>query len=73
MSGDELTHLRTIRSQTIAQLVELRADPKPTYWIDDQRIHWQEYAESLQRTVDWCDLKLGECEPYEVRSEGGSL
>ena len=69
MSAD-IQHLLSIRSQTLAQLDDLRAAPKPTYWLDGQRVHWQEYAESLQRTIDWCDAKLAEYEPFEVRSRG---
>lgn len=60
----------SIRSQTLSQLDAIRATPKPTYWIDGQRVHWQEYVDSLQRTVDWCDQKLVEYEPFEVRSQG---
>ena len=60
----------SIRSQTLAQLDALRADPKPTYWLEGQRVHWEQYAESLQRTIDWCDKKLAEYAPFEVRSQG---
>ena len=66
----DIEQLQSIRSQTLAQLEALRAEPKPTYWIDGQRVHWQEYLDSLQRTIDWCDRKLAECEPFEVRSRG---
>ena len=66
----ELAQIQAIRSQTLAQLEQLRADPKPTYWLDGQRVHWEQYAESLQRTVDWCDGKLAEYEPFEVQSQG---
>ena len=66
----DTTQIQSIRSQTLAQLDALRADPKPTYWLDGQRVHWQEYAESLQRTIDWCDRKLAEYAPFEVRSRG---
>lgn len=69
MNGDA-QQIQTIRSQTLAQLEQLRAEPKPTYWLDGQRVHWQQYAESLQKTVDWCDRKLAELEPFEVRSQG---
>ena len=41
-----------------------------SHWIDGQRVHWQEYVDSLQRTVDWCDEKLLDAEPFEVRSQG---
>ena len=60
----------TIRTNTLAQIEEIRADPKPTYWLDGQRVHWQEYVESLQATVDWCDQKILAQELYEIRSRG---
>jgi hypothetical protein len=66
----DIQQIQSIRNQTLAQLDALRADPKPTYWIDGQRVQWQEYADSLQRTVDWCDQKLVDYEPFEVRSQG---
>jgi hypothetical protein len=62
----------TIRSNTLAQIEGIRADPKPTYWLDGQRVHWQEYVESLQATVDWCDRKMLESELFEIRSRGAS-
>jgi hypothetical protein len=66
----DIEQIQSIRSQTLAQLDALRAAPKPSYWIDGQRVQWQEYADSLQRTVDWCDQKLVEYAPFEVRSQG---
>jgi hypothetical protein len=66
----DIEQIQSIRSQTLAQLDDLLASPKPTYWIDGQRVHWQEYADSLQRTVDGCDRKLADAEPFEVRSQG---
>jgi hypothetical protein len=66
----DVQQIQSIRGQTLAQLDALRADPKPSYWIDGQRVLWQEYADSLQRTVDWCDQKLTEYQPFEVRSQG---
>ncbi len=66
----DIEQIRSIRSQTLAQLDAIRATPKPTYWIDGQRVHWEEYVDSLRKTVDWCDQKLVEAEPFEVRSQG---
>jgi hypothetical protein len=62
--------IETIRSLTLAQLVDLRANPKPTYSIDGQTISWTNYVQSLQQTVDWCDAKLVGLEPFEVQSQG---
>ena len=66
----DIEQIQLIRSQSLAQLATLRAAPKPTYWIDGQRVHWQEYVDSLERTADWCDQKLVESAPFEVRSQG---
>ncbi len=66
----DIEQIQAIRSQSLAQLDDLRANPKPTYWLDGQRVHWQQYAESLQTTVDWCDQKLIDYQPFEIRSRG---
>ncbi len=62
--------LATIRASTLAQLAELRANPKPSYSIDGQQVSWESYAESLQRTIDWCDEKIAGEEPFEFESRG---
>ncbi len=66
----DIEQIQSIRSQTLAQLDALRAAPKPSYWIDGQRVQWQEYADSLQRTVDWCDQRLVDYAPFEIHSQG---
>ena len=68
--SSEAQQITSIRSLTLAQLEQLRANPKPTYSIDGQRVSWTEYVESLQQTVDWCDQKLAGYEPFECRSQG---
>jgi hypothetical protein len=62
--------IECIRRLALAQLVELRASPKPTYKIDGQTVSWESYIRSLEATVDWCDTKLIGLEPFEVRSQG---
>ena len=69
MSSDT-EQITLIRTQTLAQLESLRAEPKPSYSIDGQSISWTDYADSLQRTIDWCDRKLLDCDPFEFKSEG---
>jgi len=66
----DLEQLRTIKSQALAQLVELRANPKPSYQIDGQQVAWTEYLRQLQLTVDWCDNKLAAAEPFEYTTRG---
>ena len=66
----DLDQIVSIKTQTLQQLADLRASPKPTYKLDGQNVDWQTYIESLQRTVDWCDEKLAGYEPFEERSQG---
>jgi hypothetical protein len=61
--------IESIRAQTLAQLVDLRANPKPTYSIDGQTVSWTDYVRSLQETVDWCDAKLIGLAPFEIQSQ----
>ena len=68
--ASETDQIAAIRAQTLAQLEELRANPKPSYSIDGQSVSWTDYVESLERTVDWCDRKLRDCNPFEFKSEG---
>jgi hypothetical protein len=66
----DFQQLTAIKSLALAQLAELRAAPKPSYTLDGQSVSWETYAASLERTVDWCDRKLAELVPFEIRSEG---
>ena len=68
--ADESDQILAIRNQSLAQLEELRTNPKPSYSLDGQQVSWQEYIESLQQTVDWCDRKLASYRPFECRSQG---
>ncbi|HEX4000645.1 MAG TPA: hypothetical protein VHX65_19005 [Pirellulales bacterium] len=67
---NDRAQIETIRSMALAQLVELRANPKPTYTIDGQTISWESYIRSVEAAVDWCDAKLIGLDPFEVRSQG---
>jgi hypothetical protein len=62
----------TIKSQTLALMAEITAQPKPTYQIDGQLVAWGDYLTQLQRTIDWCNEKLAGELPFEVRSQGYS-
>ena len=68
--SSESQQIATIRSLTLTQMEELRANPKPTYSIDGQCVSWSEYFQSLQQTVDWCDRKLASYDPFEIQSQG---
>ena len=66
----DLEQMRTIRTQTLAIIAELTANPKPTYYIDGQTVSWNSYLTNLQATVDWCERKLAGEEPFEIHSRG---
>lgn len=66
----DLETIAAIRSQTLAVLAGITADPKPTYSIDGQSVAWSEYLARLQATVDWCDSKLADAEPCEIHTQG---
>jgi hypothetical protein len=67
---DDTELIRTIKSQTLALIAEITANPKPSYSLDGQQIAWNEYLALLQRTVDWCDQRLAGDEPFELHSTG---
>ena len=54
----------TIKSQTLAMIAEITAEPKPTYSIDGQSVLWTDYLKQLRTTVEWCDQQI-------ARSEAG--
>jgi hypothetical protein len=66
----DLQQLVAIKTQTLARIAEITAQPKPTYQIDGQLVAWGDYLSQLQRTVDWCNEKLAGEAPFEVRSQG---
>ena len=62
--------IAAIKSQTLARIAEITAQPKPTYQINGQMIAWGGYLAQLQQTVDWCNEKLAGEAPFEVQSRG---
>jgi len=67
--SDDAEKLRQIRTQTLALLEELTRQPKPTYQLEGPEIAWSEYLARLQAVVDWCERKLAELEPVELRTQ----
>ena len=65
----DIEQIENIRQLALAQLADLRANPKPTYTLDGQTVSWTAYINSLQEAVDWCDAKLIGLAPFEVRSQ----
>lgn len=63
--------IETIKTQTLALMVDLTLNPKPNYDIDGQNISWADYLERLQNLVAWCDDQLATVDgPFELETYG---
>lgn len=57
---------------TLGQMMDLLSTAGPTIPVGGTEVAWAPLLAPLQRTLDWCDAKLAEYQPYEVRSRGGT-
>ena len=60
--------IEAIRNQALAQIEDLLANEEPTITVGGEQVPWASFLAVLQGAVDWCDRKLAEYDPYEVRS-----
>lgn len=72
MEGEMMSvqQVEAMRAQAIGQMETLLATSGPTITVNGEEMAWAPLLAALERTVDWCDRKLGEYQPYEVRSQG---
>jgi len=66
----DFEQIATIKTQTLARIAEITAQPKPSYQIDGQEVGWSDYLRQLRGTVEWCNRQLAGHSPTEVRSQG---
>jgi hypothetical protein len=66
----DIEQIELIKTQTLARIAEITAEPKPTYQIDGQQVDWADYLIRLQKTVEWCNAQLAAHGPIEVQSRG---
>jgi hypothetical protein len=62
--------IESIRSQTLTQIADLLGTTGPMLVVDATVTPWPPLLAPLVAMVDWCDRKLAEYDPYEVRSRG---
>ena len=62
--------LKTIKTQTLAILEEITADPKPTYMLDGQSVSWTAYHRMLFDQIESLNKQIAAEEPFEVQSYG---
>jgi hypothetical protein len=65
----DIEQITQIKTQTLARIAEITAEPKPTYQIDGQKVEWSDYLKQLQATADWCDAQLAAGAPIEIQSQ----
>lgn len=62
--------LTTIRDQTLQRIVDITAQPKPSYSVDGQSFSHAEYLAQLRQTLTWCNEQLAANEVVEVEEYG---
>jgi hypothetical protein len=68
----DISQVEAIRNQALLQMQDLLATAGPTVTVNGVETLWAPLLTPLQRTIDWCDGKLSDSQPYEVRSRGRS-
>jgi hypothetical protein len=68
--ASDIEQIALIKTQTLARIVEITAEPKPTYEIDGQSVAWGDYLNDLEKTIAWCNGQLAAHAPIEVHSQG---
>jgi hypothetical protein len=66
----DVTQIEAIRTQTVSQIQALLATTGPTITVNGVEVTWAPLLSPLRSTLDWCDRKLADYQPYEVRSSG---
>jgi hypothetical protein len=70
--SDDRKQLETIKSQTLALIAQITAEPKPSYSVDGQQVGWNDYLTRLRQTVDWCDARLTTYDAVETQTQAFS-
>jgi hypothetical protein len=70
--SDYLQNLIAARDNVAAQLVEITADPKPSYSIDDQWIDWTTHFKALTDRLERLCAAIQAARPFELPTTGGT-
>ena len=58
MKSNDLKMFKAIRTQTLAIIARVTADPTAEYTIDGQVVSWADYLIWLSDAVVWCERKM---------------
>lgn len=68
------TDIYTIQQQVASRLVEITANPKPSYNVNGQQVSWNEYARMLREQLESINRVVADHEAvvglYEITSQG---
>ena len=67
-----IQQIEAMQADTASQIESLLATSGPTITVNGTEVVWAPLLGNLRSMFDWCDRKLAEYQPYEVRSEGRS-
>jgi hypothetical protein len=68
----DLQQIEAIRADTLDHMQALLANAGPTITVNGEEVAWAPLLAALESTVEWCDRKLADYDPYEVRSRGNT-
>jgi hypothetical protein len=72
MMSVDIQQIEAIRGQALGHIEDLLGNSGPTITVNGEEMPWAPLLAALEQTVEWCDRKLAEYQPYEVRSRGES-
>lgn len=64
--GQTIETIEAIRTDALTRIQSLLGEATP--FSGAENVPWIPWLDDLRRCVDWCDEKLAEYEPYELRS-----
>ena len=66
----DLEQIAAIKSNTLAQMVAVSTERKPSYTENGQSFSWTQYLEHLEKRVEWCNQMLAAAQPFEIETRG---
>jgi hypothetical protein len=70
--SSDAASLATIRTNLLARIAEVTANPKPNYSVDGQSFSWQSYLDSLMKNLDAINAQINAESPFEIVTRGCS-
>ena len=66
----DLDQIAAIKSNTLAQMVAVSTERKPSYTENGQSFSWTQYLDHLEKRVEWCNQMLAAAQPFEIETRG---